>query len=93
MKVRDEEIFGPVVLIEPYEDFEEALAEVNHSKYGLQAGLLTRDAGRIFTAFRELEVGALIVGDTPSWRLGSNAVWRSEGFRTGREGVRWRLKR
>ena len=69
MKVRDEEVFGPVVLIEPYDDFEEALAEVNHSKYGLQAGLLTRDAGRILTAFRELEVGGLIVGDTPSWRL------------------------
>ncbi len=45
MKVRDEEVFGPVVVIEPYDDFEEALAEVNHSKYGLQAGLLTRDCG------------------------------------------------
>src|SRR5947209_12304388 len=69
MKVRDEEVFGPVVLVEPYEDFEEALAKVNHSRYGLQAGLLTRDSGRILTAFRELEVGGLIVGDTPSWRL------------------------
>jgi acyl-CoA reductase-like NAD-dependent aldehyde dehydrogenase len=68
MKVRDEEVFGPVVAIEPYDDFEQALADVNHSKYGLQAGLLTRDAGRILTAYRELEVGALIVGDTPSWR-------------------------
>jgi acyl-CoA reductase-like NAD-dependent aldehyde dehydrogenase len=66
MKVRDEEVFGPVMLIEPYDDFEDALAAVNHSKYGLQAGLLTRDAGRILTAFRELEVGGLIVGDTPS---------------------------
>ena len=56
MKVRDEEVFGPVVVIEPYDDYEEALAEVNHSKYGLQAGLLTRDAGRILTAYRELEV-------------------------------------
>ena len=69
MKVRDEEVFGPVVAVEPYEDFEQALADVNHSKYGLQAGLLTRDAGRILTAYRELEVGSLIVGDTPSWRL------------------------
>ena len=69
MKVRDEEVFGPVVVIEPFDDFEEALADANHSKYGLQAGLLTRDAGRIFTAYRELEVGTLIVGDTPSWRL------------------------
>ena len=65
-KMRDEEAFGPVVTIEPYSDFEEALAEVNHSKYGLQAGLLTRDAGRILTAYRELEVGALIIGDAPS---------------------------
>src|ERR1700677_2511552 len=69
MKIRDEEAFGPVVLVEPYDDFEQALADVNHSRYGLQAGLLTRDAGRILTAYRELEVGALIVGDTPSWRL------------------------
>jgi len=69
MKIRDEEVFGPVAVVEPYVDFEEALAEVNHSRFGLQAGLLTRDAGRILTAYRELEVGALIVGDTPSWRL------------------------
>lgn len=88
MKVRDEEIFGPVVLIEPYEDFEEALAAVNHSKYGLQAGLLTRDAGRILTAFRELEVGALIVGDTPSWRLDSMPYGGVKDSGLGREGVR-----
>ena len=65
MKIHDEEVFGPVVCIEPYDDFEDALAEVNHSRYGLQAGIFTRDAGRIMTAFRELEVGAVIVGDTP----------------------------
>ncbi len=62
MKIRDEEAFGPVLAIEPYEDFEQALADVNHSKYGLQAGLLTYDANRILTAYRELEVGALVVG-------------------------------
>ncbi len=88
MKVRDEEIFGPVVLVEPYEDFEEALAEVNHSRYGLQAGLLTRDAGRILTAFRELEVGSLIVGDTPSWRLDPMPYGGVKDSGLGREGVR-----
>jgi acyl-CoA reductase-like NAD-dependent aldehyde dehydrogenase len=62
MKIRDEEAFGPVLIVEPYEDFEQALADVNHSRFGLQAGLLTRDAGRILTAYRELEVGALIRG-------------------------------
>jgi acyl-CoA reductase-like NAD-dependent aldehyde dehydrogenase len=88
MKVRDEEVFGPVVAIEPYDDFEQALADANHSKYGLQAGLLTRDAGRILTAYRELEVGALIVGDTPSWRLDPMPFGGVKDSGLGREGIR-----
>ena len=88
MKVRDEEVFGPVSCIEPYDDFEQALADVNHSRYGLQAGLLTRDAGRILTAYRELEVGALIVGDTPSWRLDPMPFGGVKDSGLGREGIR-----
>jgi acyl-CoA reductase-like NAD-dependent aldehyde dehydrogenase len=88
MKIRDEEAFGPVLLVEPYEDFEQALADVNHSRYGLQAGLLTRDAGRILTAYRELEVGALIVGDTPSWRLDTMPYGGVKDSGLGREGIR-----
>ncbi len=92
MKVRDEEIFGPVVAIEPYDDFEEALAQVNHSKYGLQAGLMTRDSGRILTAYRELEVGALIVGDTPNWRLDPMPYGGVKDSGLGREGIRWAIE-
>jgi acyl-CoA reductase-like NAD-dependent aldehyde dehydrogenase len=92
MKLRDEEVFGPVVAIEPYDDFEDALAEVNHSKYGLQAGLLTRDAGRILTAYRELEVGALIVGDTPSWRLDPMPYGGVKDSGLGREGLRYAIE-
>jgi acyl-CoA reductase-like NAD-dependent aldehyde dehydrogenase len=88
MKIRDEEAFGPVVVVEPYIDFEQALAEVNHSRYGLQAGLLTRDAGRILTAYRELEVGALIVGDTPAWRLDPMPYGGVKDSGLGREGLR-----
>jgi acyl-CoA reductase-like NAD-dependent aldehyde dehydrogenase len=88
MKVRDEEIFGPVMAIEPYEDFEQALADVNRSRFGLQAGLLTRDAGRILTAFRELEVGAVIVGDTPTWRLDPMPYGGVKESGLGREGIR-----
>jgi len=88
MKVRDEEVFGPVVIIEPFDDFEEALADANHSRFGLQAGLLTRDAGRILTAYRELEVGALIVGDTPSWRLDPMPFGGVKDSGLGREGIR-----
>ncbi|HEY6851124.1 MAG TPA: aldehyde dehydrogenase family protein [Terracidiphilus sp.] len=88
MKIRDEEAFGPVVVVEPYDDFEQALADVNHSRYGLQAGLLTRDAGRILTAYRELEVGALIVGDTPAWRLDPMPYGGVKDSGIGREGIR-----
>jgi acyl-CoA reductase-like NAD-dependent aldehyde dehydrogenase len=88
MKVRDEEIFGPVMAIEPYEDFEQALADVNRSKYGMQAGLLTRDAGRILTAYRELEIASLIVGDTPSWRLDPMPFGGVKDSGLGREGIR-----
>jgi acyl-CoA reductase-like NAD-dependent aldehyde dehydrogenase len=88
MKLRDEEVFGPVAVIEPYDDYEQALADVNRSKYGLQAGLLTLDASRILTAYRELEVGALIVGDTPSWRADSMPFGGVKDSGIGREGIR-----
>jgi acyl-CoA reductase-like NAD-dependent aldehyde dehydrogenase len=88
MKVREEEVFGPVMAIEPYDDFEQALADVNRSRFGLQAGLLTRDAGRILTAFRELEVGALVVGDTPTWRLDPMPYGGVKDSGLGREGIR-----
>jgi len=92
MKIRDDEAFGPVVIVEPYADFEDALAEVNHSRFGLQAGLLTRDAGRILTAYRELEVGALIVGDTPAWRLDPMPYGGIKDSGLGREGIRSALE-
>jgi acyl-CoA reductase-like NAD-dependent aldehyde dehydrogenase len=88
MKIRDEEVFGPVVMIEPYDDFEQALADVNHSRYGLQAGLLTHSAVRILTAYRELETGALIVGDTPTWRLDPMPFGGIKESGLGREGIR-----
>ncbi len=65
---------------------------MNHSKFGLQAGLLTRDSRRILTAYRELEVGALIVGDTPSWRLDPMPFGGVKDSGLGREGVRWDIE-
>ncbi|MGO8719171.1 MAG: aldehyde dehydrogenase family protein [Acidobacteriaceae bacterium] len=91
MKVNDEEIFGPVITVEPYEHFSDALAAVNASRYGLQAGLLTRDAGHILEAYRALEVGALIVGDAPTWRLDSMPYGGVKDSGEGREGVRYAI--
>ena len=57
MKVSCQEVFGPLVTVTPYRDFERVLKAVNESDYGLQAGLFTHHVGRIFQAFEQLEVG------------------------------------
>jgi acyl-CoA reductase-like NAD-dependent aldehyde dehydrogenase len=92
MKVSDEEIFGPVITVEAYEEFADAIAAVNASRYGLQAGLLTRDAGLIQETYRALQVGALIVGDTPTWRLDSMPYGGVKDSGEGREGVRYAME-
>ncbi len=92
MKVLDEEVFGPVMVIERFEHFEEVLAEVNRSQYGLQAGLFTRDAGRIFHAYEQLEVGGLVVGDTPTWRMDPMPYGGVKASGMGREGIRYAME-
>ena len=88
MKVNCQEIFAPVVTVEPYTDFASALKQVNSSPYGLQAGLFTRDAKLIFDAYNELEVGGLIAGDVPTFRIDHMPYGgiKESGF--GREGLR-----
>ncbi|MGW1713418.1 aldehyde dehydrogenase family protein [Streptomyces sp. NPDC002156] len=63
------EVFGALVAVLPYDDFGAVIDACNASRYGLQAGLFTRDLGRIVTAWRELETGALIVGGSSNYRL------------------------
>jgi acyl-CoA reductase-like NAD-dependent aldehyde dehydrogenase len=63
------EVFGALVSVLPFDDFDEVLATCNASRFGLQAGLFTRDMGRILTAWRELEVGGLIVNGSSNFRL------------------------
>jgi acyl-CoA reductase-like NAD-dependent aldehyde dehydrogenase len=63
------EVFGALVTVLPFDDFDEVLETCNTSRFGLQAGLFTRDIGRILTAWRELEVGGLIVNGSSNFRL------------------------
>jgi acyl-CoA reductase-like NAD-dependent aldehyde dehydrogenase len=92
MRVNCAEVFGPVVTVEPYETFEEALGVVNNSIYGLQAGLMTRDAVLIQKAFDELEVGTLIVGDVPSFRVDQMPYGGVKDSGLGREGLRYSIE-
>src|SRR5262249_35591706 len=92
MKVNCEELFGPVATIEPYDDFESALELANQTRYGLQAGLFTRDAGLIFRAFERLEVGGVIVGDVPTFRVDPMPYGGVKDSGLGREGIRYAME-
>jgi acyl-CoA reductase-like NAD-dependent aldehyde dehydrogenase len=92
MKVNCQEIFAPVVTLEAYEDFGQALRLINESPYGLQAGVFTRDAGRIFQAFEELEVGGVIAGDVPTFRIDHMPYGGVKDSGLGREGLRYSIE-
>jgi glyceraldehyde-3-phosphate dehydrogenase (NADP+) len=92
MKVHCAEVFAPIVNLYRYKDFSEALAAVNDSPYGLQAGVFSRDIGRIFQAFEQLEVGGLIVNDVPTWRVDSMPYGGEKESGQGREGVRYAIE-
>ena len=87
-----EEIFGPVTILAPFVDFEQAIALANSSHYGLQAGVFTRDIDRIQRAWDELEVGGVIINDVPSWRVDHMPYGGTKDSGIGREGIRWAIE-
>lgn len=87
-----DEAFGPVAAISPYDSFEEALERVNASRFGLQAGVFTRDVNLIMAAHEQLEVGGVIQGDIPSWRSDPMPYGGVKNSGIGREGPRWAVE-
>jgi acyl-CoA reductase-like NAD-dependent aldehyde dehydrogenase len=85
------EAFGPVACIEPFTDFDEALERVNDSDFGLQAGVFTGDLAHAMRAWDRLEVGGVIVGDIPSFRVDNMPYGGVKGSGFGREGVRYAI--
>lgn len=92
MKVSCREVFGPVVVVSRYRDFSAALASLNESDYGLQAGVFTRDIDRIFQAYRELEVGAVLANEIPTFRADHMPYGGVKDSGFGREGVRYAIE-
>jgi len=92
MKVNSQEIFAPVVTIEPYDDFHDAVRQINHSAYGLQAGIFTRDTKLLFGAYEELEVGGVVAGDVPSFRIDHMPYGGIKDSGLGREGLRYAIE-
>jgi aldehyde dehydrogenase (NAD+) len=87
-KVVDEEVFGPVVVLAPVEDVDEAFDRINASRYGLQAGVFTNDVRLAFRASAKLAVGGVVVGDVPSFRADQMPYGGVKESGAGREGVR-----
>jgi len=91
MKVNCLEIFGPVVTVEPYTDFEEAIRLVNDTPFGLQAGVFTNRMNDINMAFDRLEVGGVIINDVPTFRVDHMPYGGIKDSGLGREGVKYAI--
>lgn len=92
MRVSCQEVFAPVVTVQTYDDFDEALNAVNNSDFGLQAGVFTNNIQLIWHAYEELDVGGVIVNDVPTWRIDHMPYGgvKQSGF--GREGVKYAIE-
>jgi acyl-CoA reductase-like NAD-dependent aldehyde dehydrogenase len=92
MRLWNQEVFGPVVVLTPFEDFAQALALANDSDYGLQAGVFTPNLAHMWQAFETLEVGGVIINDAPVFRLDHMPYGGTKASGLGREGVRYAME-
>jgi len=87
-----EEAFGPVATLQPFDDYEDCLAEINQSDFGIHAGIFTKDIDKIMYAWDHLEVGGVIINDVPSWRVDNMPYGGVKDSGLGREGIRFAIE-
>ncbi|MEP6847705.1 MAG: aldehyde dehydrogenase family protein [Acidobacteriota bacterium] len=92
MHVVSEEAFGPVVVVEKFSDFREAVDKANHGKYGLQAGVFSQDLANVNYAAENLEYGGVIVNDVPTFRVDNMPYGGVKDSGFGREGIRYAME-
>ena len=91
-KAYREEAFGPLAILSKFTDWDAALAEVNDSKFGLQAGLFTRDLHKVLEAWDHLDVGGVVVNDVSSYRVDNMPYGGVKDSGLGREGIRFAME-
>lgn len=91
MKVCAQEVFGPVVIVEPYTHFNEAIDAINNTSFGLQAGVFTNRIDEENIAFNELQVGGVVINDVPTFRVDHMPYGGVKDSGLGREGVKYAL--
>lgn len=90
-KVIQEEVFGPIVSVMPFERIEDAIGKVNDSRYGLNAGVYTRDINHAFLCANQIETGGVLINDIPTYRLDHMPYGGIKDSGTGREGIKYAL--
>lgn len=90
--VCQEEAFAPIVSLQSYESFDDVLQLVNASRYGLQAGVFTRDMGRAWRAYERLDVGGVLINQAPTFRTDNQPYGGTKESGFGREGVRYAME-
>jgi glyceraldehyde-3-phosphate dehydrogenase (NADP+) len=91
-QVCSNEAFAPLVVAFPFDDFDEAIKQVNDSFYGLQTGVFTNDLAHAWQAFNELEVGGVIINEVPTYRIDHMPYGGVKDSGLGREGLRWAVE-
>ena len=91
MKVSCEEVFGPVVILESYDTFENAIQLINETKFGLQAGVFTNEISEMEMAFKEIETGGVILNDVPTFRVDHMPYGGIKDSGLGREGIKYAI--
>ncbi|MFA5055071.1 MAG: aldehyde dehydrogenase family protein [Dehalococcoidia bacterium] len=92
LRICDCEAFAPVAIVDSYKSFDEAIAKVNDTRYGLQAGIFTNDIGKVLKAYRELDVGGIIHNDTSMYRTDGMPYGGTKDSGLGREGLRYAIE-
>ncbi len=92
MRVNCEEVFAPIVTVSPYETWDDALATINDSPYGLQAGVFTSDIKRVMDAWERVDVGGLHINSVSTFRVDHMPYGGVKASGYGREGIKYAIE-
>jgi glyceraldehyde-3-phosphate dehydrogenase (NADP+) len=92
MAACSQEAFAPLVVLEKYKNFKQVIKQINNSDYGLQAGVFTNRTDDIFYAFKNLDVGGVVVNDVPTYRADHQPYGGVKDSGLGREGIRYTIE-
>ncbi|HHT9126340.1 MAG TPA: aldehyde dehydrogenase family protein [Candidatus Brocadiia bacterium] len=92
MKVNCEEVFAPVVTVTKFTSFEDALTQLNNTRYGLQASIFCNDIKKVFMAYNTIDVGGLIINDVPTYRMDHMPYGGTKESGMGREGIKYAIE-